>query len=242
MLSKYVVPGNRVEIQSVGRVKFTGETEKKKVYQTTVYDVVSEDRLEIYMPMEKSKLILLPVDEEFDLYFYTTNGLYQCFARIIDRYKTDNKYLLLLELTSNLRRFQRREYYRLSCALEMNARSLQKEEIEAVEQNNNYLVPGLPLKRSVIVDISGGGIRFVGDYAYEPDSLICCKYHLVNDGKSKEYTLISKILSVRELPDRQGLYEHRAQYINIDTMEREEIIRFIFEEERKHRKREKSIE
>ena len=51
MLSKYVVPGNRVEIQSVGRVKFTGETEKKKVYQTTVYDVVSEDRLEIYMPM-----------------------------------------------------------------------------------------------------------------------------------------------------------------------------------------------
>ena len=52
MLSKYVVPGNRVEIQSAGRVKFTGETEKKKVYQTTVYDVVSEDRLEIYMPMK----------------------------------------------------------------------------------------------------------------------------------------------------------------------------------------------
>ena len=70
MLSKYVVPGNRVEIQSAGRVKFTGETEKKKAYQTTVYDVVSEDRLEIYMPMEKSKLILLPVDEEFDLYFF----------------------------------------------------------------------------------------------------------------------------------------------------------------------------
>ena len=227
MLSKYVVPGNRVEIQSAGRVKFTVETEKKKVYQTTVYDVVSEDRLEIYMPMEKSKLILLPVDEEFDLYFYTTNGLYQCFAKIIDRYKTDNKYLLLLELTSNLRRFQRREYYRLSCALEMNARSLQKEEIEAVEQN---------------VDISGGGIRFVGDYAYEQGSLICCKYHLLIDGKDKEYTLIAKVIAVRELDEHRGLYEHRAQYINIDTMEREEIIRFIFEEERKHRKREKNIE
>ena len=64
---------------------------------------------------------------------------------------------------------------------------------------------------------------------------------LVNDGKSKEYTLISKILSVRELPDRQGLYEHRAQYINIDTLDREEIIRFIFEEERKHRKKEKGL-
>ena len=64
---------------------------------------------------------------------------------------------------------------------------------------------------------------------------------VITDGKSKEYTLISKILTARELPDRPGLYEHRAQYIHIDTAEREEIIRFIFEEERKHRKREKGI-
>ena len=69
--------------------------------------------------------------------------------------------------------------------------------------------------------------------------MICCKYHLVIDGKDKDYTLIAKIIMVRELDDKPGLYEHRAQYINIDTIEREEIIRFIFEEERKNRKREK---
>lgn len=241
MLSKYVAPGSKLEIQAVERVKYVDETEKKKVYQTSVYDVLSEDRLEIFMPMEKSKLILLPVDVEYDLYFYTPGGLYQCFARVVDRYKSDSKFILLLELTSNLRKFQRREYYRLSCALEMNARLLEKEEIQAVEKNDNYLVPGLPLKRSIIVDISGGGIRFVGDYAYEPDGLICCKYHLLVDGKSKEYTLIARIITVRELEDRPGVYEHRAQYINIDTLDREEIIKFIFEEERKHRKREKGL-
>lgn len=241
MISKYVMPGNKVEIQSVERVKYVDEVEKKKVYHTTVHDVLSEDRLEIYMPMEKSKLILLPVDAEFDLYCYTNGGLYQCFAKVVDRYKSDNKYLLLMELTSNLRKFQRREYYRLSCALEMNARVLEKEEIRAVEQKEKYLVPGLPLKRSIIVDISGGGIRFVGDYAYEPESLICCKYHLVIDGKDKEYTLIAQIISVKELEGKKGIYEHRAQYINIDSLDREEIIRFIFEEERKNRKREKGI-
>ena len=173
MLSKYVIPGNKVEVQSAGRVKFADEEEQKKVYQTTVYDIVSEEQLELYMPMEKSKLILLPVGAEYDLYFYTPAGLYQCFAKVVDRYKTDNKYILLFELSSNLRKFQRREYYRLSCALEMNARVLEKEEIKALEQKSKYLVPGLPLKRSIIVDISGGGIRFVGDYAYEPESLIC---------------------------------------------------------------------
>lgn len=241
MLSKYVVAGNKVEMQAVERAKYIDDTEKKKVYQTLVCDILSEDRLEIYMPMEKSKLILLPVNAEYDLYFYTQAGLYQCFANVIDRYKTDNQFILLMELTSNLRKFQRREYYRLSCALEMNSRPLEKEEVEVVERGNSFLVPGLPLKRSVIVDISGGGIRFIGNYAYEPESLVYCKYNLVVDGNAKEYTLVAKVLMVRELEDRPGVYEHRAQYINIDTSEREEIIRFIFEEERKHRKREKGL-
>lgn len=241
MLSKYVIPGNKIEMQAVERAKYIDEVEKKKVYQTKVCDILTEDQLEIYMPMEKSKLILLPVNAEYDLYFYTQAGLYQCFANVIDRYKTNNQFILLMELTSNLRKFQRREYYRLSCALEMNSRPLEKEEVEVVERGNSFLVPGLPLKRSVIVDISGGGIRFIGNYAYEPESLVCCKYNLVVDGNAKEYTLVAKVLMVRELEDRPGVYEHRAQYINIDTSEREEIIRFIFEEERKHRKREKGL-
>ena len=241
MLSKYVVPGNKVEIQAVERAKYIDDLEKKKVYQSQVYDILSEDRLEIIMPVDKTKLILLPVNAEYDLYFYTPSGLFQCFATVIDRYKTDNHFILLMELNSNLRKFQRREYYRLSCALEMDSRPLEKEEVEAEEKRDNYLVPGLPLKRSVIVDISGGGIRFVGNYAYEPESLICCKYNLATDGRVKEYTLVAKILTVRELEDRPGIYEHRAQYINIDTADREEIIRFIFEEERKYRKREKGL-
>lgn len=241
MLSKYVMPGNRMEIQEIERAKNNDSAETRKTYQTRVVDIVSEDRLEVMMPMEKTKLILLPVNAQFDLYFYTSSGVFQCFANVIDRYKSNNQYILLMELTSNLRRFQRREYYRLSCALEMSSRPLEKEEIESIENNNSHIVPGLPLKRSVIVDISGGGIRFVANYAYEPDSLIYCKYKLMRGGSFKEYVLISKVLSVRKLDNRPGIFEHRAQYINIDTEDREEIIRFIFEEERKCRKKEKGL-
>ena len=242
MLSDYILPGNRVEIQAVERVKPANKNENKKVYISQVREILNDDQVELLMPMEKSKLILLPVNMEFDLYFYTANGLYQCFATVIDRYKDNNQYVLLLELNSNLRKFQRREYYRLSCALEMNSRPLEKEEKEAMDKNADlFLVPGLPLKRSVVVDISGGGIRFISSYKYEPDALIYCKYNLIIDGASKGYTLISKVLSVRELDNRPGVFEHRAQYVDIDTMEREEIIRFIFEAERKHRKREKGL-
>lgn len=242
MLSDYIVPGNRIEIQTVERVKMANNNENKKVYVSQVRDILSDDQFEIFMPMEKSKVILLPVNTEFDLYFYTPQGLYQCFASVIDRYKDGTQYVLLMELNSNLRKFQRREYYRLSCALEMSSRPLEKEEKEAMDKKADlYLVPGLPLKRSVVVDISGGGIRFISSYKYDVDSLLYCKYNLIIDGVSKEYTLIIKVLMVRELDNRPGVFEHRAQYVDIDTYEREEIIRFIFDEERKHRKREMGL-
>ncbi|MBD5392692.1 MAG: flagellar brake protein [Lachnospiraceae bacterium] len=239
MLTKYVIPGNKVDIQALETEQPEDELEKKKVYQTRVYDVLSDDRLEIYMPMEKAKLILLPVEVEYDLCFYTSAGLYQCYARVADRYKSGETYILLMELTSNLRKHQRREYYRLSCALEMNGRALEKEEVQAVEKREPYLIPGLPLSRGIIVDISGGGIRFVSSHAYEPESLVCCKYNLLINGNFKEYTLIIRIIAVKELEDKPGVYEHRAQYINIDAIDREEIIKYIFEEDRKNRKREK---
>lgn len=241
MLSKYVAPGSKLELRAVDRTDQEEEDQKskKKFYRSQVCDILSEDQLEIYMPMEKSKLILLPINAEYDLYFYTEAGLYQCFANVVDRYKSNNQFVLLMELTSNLRKFQRREYYRLSCALEMSSRPLEKAEIDAVEKSEDYLLPGGALKDSVIVDISGGGIRFVGDCAYEPESLIYCKYTLIIDGKAKEYTLVAKILTVRELENKPGAFEHRAQYVNINTVDREEIIRFIFEEERKQRKRKK---
>lgn len=238
MLTNYVKPGQKVELQSVE--KFTEENGEtlKKVYTSTVYDVLSEDRLEIMMPMEKTKSILLPVDAEYNICFYTEQGLYQCFVQIIDRYKSNNVYILVLELTSNLRKYQRREFYRFSCALEMEARDLLEEEKIAMEKDEYQLIPGLPLKRSVIVDISGGGLRFVSTQKYEEDSLIYCTYYLMVKGQRKKYELVGKILSVKDVQGREGTYEHRVQYVNLDVDEREEIIRYIFEEERKHRHRE----
>ncbi len=239
MLSKFITLGDRIELTAVGRVKLS-EEEERKVYQSKVYEILTDDTLEITMPMEKTKLILLPVDGEYDMIFYTDTGLYQCFARIADRYKSNNVYILRVELTSNLRKYQRREYYRFSCALEMCSRNLEEEEQQAVEEKKPYILqPGLPLKKSVIVDISGGGIRFLSTQKYESGSLLYCSYHLVKNGVSKQYEVIGKVLSVKNVENRPGTYEHRVQYYNMDTATREEIIKFIFEEERRSRQTKK---
>ncbi|MBR4085063.1 MAG: flagellar brake domain-containing protein [Lachnospiraceae bacterium] len=240
MISKYVEPGDKLELMLVEHGHSESKDGEKRIYLSKINDILSEDRLEILMPMEKTKLILLPVDAEYDMAIYSKNGLYQCFVRVIDRFKSDNMYLLVVELTSNLRRNQRREYYRFSCALEMCSRSLETEELESIENNMTYnLVPGLPLKRSVIVDISGGGLRFISEQKYEEGNLIYCSYHLLINGTRKLYEIVSKVLEVKPVENRKGVFEHRVQYVNISEGMREQIIRYIFQEERKNMKKDR---
>lgn len=242
MLSRLVTPGDRIELQAVERLR-NAQAEEKKVYISKVYDVLSDDRMEIIMPMEQTKLVLLPVDSEYDVLIYSENNVYQCFTRIIDRYRRNNVYILVVEMISNLRKFQRREYYRYSCALNMGARPLVEEEVKALEEKEVWdLTPGLPLKQSVIVDISGGGLRFVANHEYEENSLVYCNYYLPLNGTNKEYCLVGKVLSVKPVANKRGLFEHRVQYVDINTEKREEIIKYIFQEERKNRKRDSGLE
>ena len=238
MLSDYISPGIKVELKATGKIWMEDDSRTKHIYMSKVMDVTSDDRIEVLMPFEQGKLVLLPVDGEYSLCFYSTKGLFQCFSKIVDRYRSDNMYILVLDLTSELQKLQRREYYRFSCALELKSRLCSKEEQEAFENNRKYLVdPGVQLQRSVVVDISGGGLRFVANFRYEEGDTIYCSYKLPGAGSPNEYEMICHVLKVQELENRPWLFEHRIQYLYIDETSREDIIHFIFEEERKIRKK-----
>ena len=238
MFSKFISIGDKIELQAVSHEYEEKQETVSKVYHSAVNEIRSEDTIEIRMPMEKTKLILLPIDSEYDMVFYGSSGLFQCLGRIIDRYKSNNTYLLLVEMISNLRKYQRREFYRLKCALEMHTRNLEESEVQNIESRMPYsLANDLPLKESVIVDISGGGLRFLSSQRFEQDSLLYCSYHLMNGGEHKKYEGICKVISAMELENRPGTYEHRVRFYDIDPMAREEIIKYIFEEERKSRQK-----
>ncbi|MBO5622424.1 MAG: flagellar brake protein, partial [Butyrivibrio sp.] len=106
MLADYIAPGNRVELKATGKMWMDDDARTKQIYTSKVMDVTSDDRIEVLMPFVKGRLVLLPVDGEYSLCFYSSKGLYQCFSRIVDRYRTDNMYILVLDLTSELSKLQ----------------------------------------------------------------------------------------------------------------------------------------
>lgn len=236
LLSKYVTPGSRIELEAIDRVLQADGSYKKKKFESKVVDVLDEDHIEILMPMEQTKLILLPVNGQYDLHFFSPKGLFQCFGKVVNRYKNDNLYLLELEMISDLAKYQRREYYRYTCDIEVQVKPLTKEETDAVDEDRP-----VPFNEDVeymsgrVVDISGGGMRFLSDFEFPVDSYAWLNYKLVIGNNTREYTHIAKILGSRPLENRPNTYEHRVIFLNIQNGEREQIIRFIFEEERRKR-------
>lgn len=235
-LTELVRPGEKIDIMAVERA-ILGSSSNKKVYSSKIYDVIDDNQLEILMPMEGSKLILLPKDGQYQFCFYTQKGLYQCFVRIADRYKSNNIYILLAEVTSELEKFQRREYYRYSTSLPLKARTLMEEELKDLEKHIFHIQQGLVMKKCEIRDISGGGLKFVSQTSFPVGEQIALVFSLHSHGKETVYELAGEVLSSRENDNQKGEFEHRLKFTSILSNQRESIIRFIFEEERKKRSR-----
>ena len=239
MISKYVKVGDRIDIESVK--KSSSGTTEKKTYKSQIFDIESEDRIKVAMPMEQGKIILLPVDAEYNLCFYTPNGLYQCIGRVADRYKTDRVFILVMELVTDIRKYQRREYYRLNCVLNMKSTMIDQKDVSEFSEKVHFIDTDLTFDNGTMVDISGGGARFISKVQYPKDSNILFTFELFVNDTLTPYKLLGKVLLSQEIQGREGEYEHRVMFVNIMNEDRESIIKYIFEEERKIRRREKGI-
>lgn len=239
VLTNFVKPGDKVDIMKIKGSTTASLEDERRNLRSKVYDIISDDELKLEMPMEKGRLILLPVGEEYDICFYTSSGLYQCTAVVRERYKSNNVFVLNMELTGSLRKFQRREYYRLNCVLDMKCTCVEEDKIEDLHKSVEFIENELTLQDGTIVDISGGGVRFLSSQQYDKGTLILFVFELDLQGRRVPYRLVGKILMSEELETRRGQFENRVQFLNMAADDREGIIRYIFEEERKIRRKEK---
>lgn len=236
MIEKFISPGDKLELKSTVSVVLPDGTEGVKTYRTSVYDILDDGRLELVMPMEQTKLVLLPVDGEYDVCFFSHGGMYRADVRIVDRQKINGIYILVVEMISNLHKYQRREYYRFNCVIEMKAREMTRQESEAFAKGLTYLISEKDMIRGVIVDISGGGTRFVSRQKFHEDSILLMAFKLPIMENERSFLLAAKVIYSGEIENRTNEFENRVKFEFIDTTTREEIIKYIFDEERKNRK------
>lgn len=225
-------------------------------YKCRVVEVMGANRVKATMPVVNGRSVILDSLKRYTLEFITQKGMYQCEAKIVRRFKEKLNFFVVFEMMSELEKLQRREYYRLECVLEIKFRRSLEGNIYAKDEPENKVRRVIdeetgeelvlekkvaPWHAAIATNISGGGVRFNSREALRKGELVMLKLHLKYDDGEDDFDLPAKVVYSSEVPERDDIFEARVQFLDITPQDRENIIRFVFDEERRIRRRKKGL-
>lgn len=252
-MSQLIETGTKLELKKIRHVDAMEEI----CYISRFLYQKSADEAVIEMPVKGGTLVALEPDELFQVCFYTGKGLYRCQSQVVSRHYEDSLPVAVIRFRSEFEKLQRRQYYRMECLLQMEFRPLSEEEYDEMlfqktvshgePVGSKHLDEGanetqMRFYNGISLDISGGGLRFNSAHAAKSGDIIALHIAFASEEARKLQLLFAKVLTVTPVQNRSGMFEHRVEFVSISNAERESIIRYIFLEERKRRKKEAGLE
>jgi c-di-GMP-binding flagellar brake protein YcgR len=159
---------------------------------------------------------------------------------VTERFKKDNFYLMKSEITGDIVKFQRREFYRMECSIPLLFLSLEDDEGEAEkmaevkEMIKDTTRPVAVRGLGTVLDISGGGMKIITEKDLEDINYLFLHFEVLLNNKKTNLEVVAHILGKEYNPDNKK-YLYRMKFLFKDTKIQERIIRYIFEEERRNR-------
>lgn len=244
MLSETVRLGDKIKI-----ILVEGEEnrERKASYNSRIVEIMDSNRIKASMPIVNGKYVVLDSLKQYNIEFITKKGMFECQARIVRRFKEKMKFFVVFEIMSELEKLQRREFYRLECVFDIKYRRSLEGNIYAKENEDDqevalgYEKRKTPWHAAIVTNISGGGARFNSREALRKGENVLLKMHLKFDDGEGDYEIPAKVIHSAEVPNRPDIFEARVQFTDITTKDREAVIRFVFDEERRIRRRKKGL-
>jgi c-di-GMP-binding flagellar brake protein YcgR len=205
--------GDRIEIS------YITDTGHETILLSKVEVVLDDDNVVIHAPVWKSKIVKLPKERGYSMVFVTETAMYRYDGRVLSYQLVDGFSVMTMHLTGDGEKVQRRNFFRFSCLIPVSF-AIINEQGEQLEQG---------LQNGVIIDISGGGIRFVSQYNMPLKSLVRATMQL-----GGEYIMIfGQVLQRKHTPNTLNPYQYSLKFAAISNAEQERIIQYIYAEQRK---------
>lgn len=239
MIDNLISEGDKIDFRDILTEEQVNDGVSPNVYVSQVLDFTENGNMMVAMPIRQRNLVPLSKGQQYEVFFYTHKGLYQSIAVIVDRFKSGNIYSMEISLMSELRKYQRRQYYRLEKSIAVKYAQITEEEYEFFLNERTVpkrLQTAVDFCDGTSLDISGGGLRFMGSKKIEKARKLVVQFDIVSSNGPIRYCLPAKVIMSFELPDRISCFEHRIEFSGISRDSRELLIKYIFEEERKMRK------
>jgi c-di-GMP-binding flagellar brake protein YcgR len=241
-----IEPGMKVDIYPILRADEEENVKyRDKVYKSQVLDIDKNGNYIVSMPTDGGKMYLLPLDVRYYFVFYARKCLYRAEAVAVNRYKTENCYMVEIELKTAPEKYQRREYYRYPCLIDITYFHITEEEVEKGTGEQLFVKLGKDgnlderERAGRILDMSGGGLKIRSYEKLDTGQNLLLWIFLKSEALDREYHILGKVIDCVRTEDANAdmKFETRIQFQLDSEGTREEIIRYIFEEERKGRKR-----
>ena len=146
-------------------------------------------------------------------------------------------FFLVLERKTPLSKLQRREFYRFNCMMEVQYRAiLEGEEIDVKEMERAEVLK-LNWSKAVMIDLSGGGMKLATTLQANKQDEVQISMVLPLSTGAKQYYIKGVVVASIPSANLSNVFEHRIEFKDITNQEREEIIKYIFEEERRRRQK-----
>lgn len=245
LISQIARPGEKIDIQLVQQLEQAKKNSdvEVKLYKSSIFDFKTDEDMQIMMPTENGKIVLFQVGLRIKMMFYTQKGLYICYGVVTKRYKKENFLLLEISVPDDAVKFQRREFYRMESSLEFKFIPIDENlaHLESTEEIFDELTQNQMLNDAIdafALDISGGGLRFTSERNLSEIPYVLCILSFRGEKTLQTCYLVLHIIDSIKNPRNSARFISRGQFIFKDLHDRETIVRYIFEEERRIRRKE----
>ena len=229
--------GNKIELVMLDDI--IKNEKNKKVYVSKIFDILPGNKLQIAMPIYEGKIVPLSVSEKYSACFYTDKGLMQCNVIVTARYKEGHMFFLEVLILGQLEKVQRRQFYRYICKLGAKVRVVSDEEYETgLPEVDVISEDDLEWNEAKILDISGGGAKIYQRQFLDKNEIVKIKFVLAVEDFTFRFSLFARVLSSVHVQNHSEIVEQRLEFMKITKEERDNIIKYIFESERRNRAKE----
>jgi len=223
------------------RDQLTITIEKDDDYIDLKTSVIELDRKEelfkVYNPIYKNRVYTMVTNKIYKFrYTDDKSGIYSFDGKIIQRLKEKQILILLVKFEGNVKKSQRRAFYRMEIVKKVKVNLPMDESIDTAEKLEKFKTQVQFYPREILLkDISGGGFGFLTNDTFTIGDLFLTEINL--DGSTIE--VIGKVVRKNTVTNSQNDYKYAigVEFKCLDTKTRREIINYIFNKQRELRKK-----
>lgn len=186
-------------------------------YRTRIEEV-GEKLITVGAPFEKSEVVPLREGTKVKITFWDEVAAYSFEAKIMQRIAVPIP-LFVLELPNSVSKVQRRNFVRVSALYPITFRTVTKEGLS-------------DLHKGTMLDLSGGGMRFLTKEQVYNKSLLYAQVALPNGDLQTPV----RVCRVEKIEDSQQ-YSVSIEFHDLSERERDRIIHCVFDIQRARRKK-----